>query len=164
MLSLRWAIVASLLFVGCSKGPPDPKTSQPAPSTVPMTPAATPANPVTTPTPGPVPTPMIPPADGKLPADNTGINERDKNDTTQTPVDQSEQQDDLNVTAAIRQRVVAAEGFSVNARNVKIITENGTITLRGPVATKAEKDQIVSMANTEAGTKYKVVDQLEVAP
>ena len=49
----------------------------------------------------------------------------------------------------------------MTAKNVKIITENGVVTLRGPVMNGAEKTKIVELAKTHAGTA-KVEDQLEV--
>jgi len=47
------------------------------------------------------------------------------------------------------------------AKNVKIITENGVVTLRGAVKTEAEKTRIVELAKTHAN-KAKIEDQLEV--
>ncbi|MGZ8915329.1 MAG: BON domain-containing protein [Methylobacter sp.] len=65
--------------------------------------------------------------------ENTEINVRDQDNTTLTPEDQNETEGDINITAAIRQAVVKNESLSVNAQNIKIITRNGVVTLRGPV-------------------------------
>ena len=65
--------------------------------------------------------------------ENTEINVRDKGNTTLTPEDQKENEGDIKITAAIRQAVVKNESLSVNAQNIKIITRNGVVTLRGPV-------------------------------
>jgi len=92
--------------------------------------------------------------------DNTAINERDRDSTAKTPFDQHENQSDIDITANIRKKVVDTE-MSVNAQNVKIITENGMVTLRGPVKTVDEKNRIVAFATEVAGAG-KVDDQLEV--
>ena len=53
--------------------------------------------------------------------------------------------------------------MSVNAQNVKIITQSGKVTLRGPVKTEEEKAQIAKMAEEVAGPGN-VDNQLEVQP
>jgi hyperosmotically inducible periplasmic protein len=65
--------------------------------------------------------------------ENTGRNVRDKDDTNLTPVDQSENEHDIKITASIRQAVVKDATLSVNAQNAKIISRHGAVTLRGPV-------------------------------
>lgn len=92
--------------------------------------------------------------------DNTAVNERDKPNGALTPIDQNENKPDLNITAAVRQRILK-EDVSVNARNVKIITQDGAVTLRGPVKTQAEKDLVEKIAKEVAGDS-KVDNQLEV--
>ncbi len=109
--------------------------------------------------------PVMP--DGQTPADtvkddrtNTGINVRDRNDSTKTPLDQNENRADIKITADIRSRVVDTQ-MSIDAQNVKIITQNGKVTLRGPVHTAAEKEQIEQIAKDVAG-KDNVDSQLEI--
>ena len=94
-------------------------------------------------------------------ADNSGRNERDRSGETKTSGDQSNSSVDIKTTAAIRHAIVHDNSLSVTAKNVKIITENGMVTLRGPVMTAAEKTKIVELAKTHAGTA-KIEDQLEV--
>ncbi len=96
------------------------------------------------------------------PADNTGVNTRDRDTAAKTPIDQNENQADVDVTANIRKRVVDTK-MSVNAQNVKIITQSGKVTLRGPVASAEEKQQIEDIAKSVAGDD-KVDSQLEIAP
>ena len=91
---------------------------------------------------------------------NTGVNVRDRDSTAKTPIDQNENQTDIDITAEVRQRVVETK-MSVNAHNVKIITQDGTVTLRGPVKTEEEKRTIEQIALTAAGAN-KVDNQLEV--
>lgn len=92
--------------------------------------------------------------------DNTGVNVRDRDSTAKTPFDQNENQTDIKMTADIRKQVVA-EKMSSNAHNVKIITQSGKVTLRGPVQTEQEKQQIEQIASTVAGAGN-VDNQLEV--
>ncbi|HUP81690.1 MAG TPA: BON domain-containing protein [Pirellula sp.] len=92
--------------------------------------------------------------------DNTAVNKRDRDSATKTPLDQNENKKDIGITADIRKRVVDTK-MSVNAQNVKIITQDGKVTLRGPVKTADEKKQIEEMARSVAG-ENNVDSQLEV--
>jgi hyperosmotically inducible periplasmic protein len=94
-------------------------------------------------------------------ADNTQKNERDRSGETQTSGDQSNSKDDVNTTAAIRRAVVKDPSLSAVAKNVKIVTANGTVTLRGPVKTEAERTKIAELAQSAAGNA-KIDNQLEV--
>jgi len=97
--------------------------------------------------------------------DNTAINRRDAADLNKakTPIDQDENQADVKITADIRKRVLDQADFSVNARNAKIITSGGMVTLRGPVNSKTEADTIERIAREVAG-EGKVDNQLEIKP
>jgi hyperosmotically inducible periplasmic protein len=95
--------------------------------------------------------------------ENTERNVRDKSDATLTPEDQKESGVDRKITANIRRAVVGDESLSLNAHNVKIITRNRVVTLRGPVESQAEKAKIGKLARKAAGVKQvKVNNQLEV--
>jgi uncharacterized protein YrrD len=94
-------------------------------------------------------------------ADDTARNVRDREDRTLTPLDQGNSQADIDITAQIRKEIIAAKDMSVNARNVKIITVNGHVTLRGPVNTAEEKRLIGEIANRIARSEN-VDNQLEV--
>ena len=94
--------------------------------------------------------------------DNTEVNVRDRTDAVKTPIDQNENQKDIDITANIRKRVVDTK-MSVNAQNVKIITQDGKVTLRGPVKSEEEKTQIEKMAHEVAGAAN-VDNQLEIQP
>jgi len=84
-------------------------------------------------------------------ADNTGRNSRDRDGATQTAGDQAENETDRKISATVREAVVADNGLSMNAHNVKIITSGGTVTLRGPVKSSEEKAAIESKAKQVAG-------------
>lgn len=92
--------------------------------------------------------------------DNTERNVRDRSDTL-TPGDQSESEADRTITQKIRQALMSDNSLSTNAKNVKIITINGTVTLRGVVNSDQEKNAIVNKAQQVSGVK-KVTNLLEV--
>jgi osmotically-inducible protein OsmY len=92
--------------------------------------------------------------------DNTAVNVRDRSDGAKTPINQNENKADVNTTAEIRKRIVDTK-LSVNAQNVKVITQDGRVTLRGPVKSAAEKRQIEDIAVAVAGAG-KVDNLLEV--
>ena len=98
--------------------------------------------------------------DGTKDATNTKLNERDRNGAALTPMDQGGGKD-RDITAAIRRSVVADGSLSFNAKNVKIITVGGKVTLRGPVKSDAEKATIESKAKAATGVT-EVDNQLEV--
>ena len=94
-------------------------------------------------------------------ADNTSKNQRDRSGETRTSGDQSNSSEDVQITAAIRSAVVKEDSLSSTAKNVKIITADGVITLRGPVQNEAEKAKIAELAQSAAGNA-KIDNQLEV--
>jgi hypothetical protein len=79
-------------------------------------------------------------------ADKTVRNVRDSAGKTLTTLDQGNSTADRDRTAQIRKEIVAGKGMSVNARNVKIITIDGQVTLRGPVNSEEEKRLIGEIA------------------
>lgn len=96
------------------------------------------------------------------PADNTGKNVRDRNDAAVTSSDQSNTESDLRITLEIRKAVIADKELSTNAHNVKIVTANGVVTLRGPVKNSAEKARIGAKAQHVSGVT-RVDNQIEIA-
>lgn len=95
-------------------------------------------------------------------ADNSGRNERDRSDATKTAGDQAENEADRTISQNIRQTVSADDSVSINGKNVKIITADGAVTLRGPVKSEKEKTNIGAKAQRVAGVK-RVDNQLEIA-
>ncbi len=114
---------------------------QPVPAATP--PAATP--------------PAAPP--GTAP-DNTKVNKRDTDSAALTPMDQGNGKTDLDITQQIRKAVMADGSLSFTAKNVKIITVKGKVTLRGPVNSDAERSAIEAAARKVAGAQ--VDNQIEV--
>jgi hyperosmotically inducible periplasmic protein len=80
-------------------------------------------------------------------ADNTARNVRDRQENRLTPLDQGTTDADVEMTRRIRKEILDRDGLSVNARNVKIITVNGRVTVRGPVNDEAEKQIIAEIVN-----------------
>jgi osmotically-inducible protein OsmY len=99
--------------------------------------------------------------DKKAEPDNTATNERDRSGETRTSGDQSNSSADLKTTQAIRQALMKDDGLSTTAKNIKIITAGGQVTLRGPVKTAEEKAKIDQLAKSAAGGA-RIDDQLEV--
>jgi hypothetical protein len=97
-----------------------------------------------------------PPAD----ADNTARN-ADTSTLAETATAQGESKVDIDITAAIRKAVLDDKALSVNAHNAKIITNNGVVTLRGPVKSEEEKRSIEAKARQVAGVT-RVDNLLEV--
>ena len=107
----------------------------------------------------PADTTKAPPA--QTAPDNTGRNVRDRGGATLTPGDQAESTADLTLTQRIRKALMADKSLSTTAKNVKIITVNGLVTLRGPVNNPQEREMIVAKAQDMAGVD-KVENQLEI--
>ena len=127
MRTLAWLFVIPLLWlpIGCSGGSADqesPQAGEPA--------YAAPS--------------------GSTDADNTARN-ADSNSPAETPFGQSESASDLQISAAIRKAVMDDKTLSTNAHNIKIITSDGTVTLRGPVKSEQEKKTIEAKARQVAG-------------
>src|SRR4026208_2112001 len=100
-------------------------------------------------------------ADDKTKPDNAATNERDRSGETKTSGDQSNSSADLKITQAIRQALVKDSELSTTAKNIKVITNNGQVTLRGPVKTAQEKARVDQIAKSAAGGAQ-IEDQLEV--
>jgi osmotically-inducible protein OsmY len=98
-------------------------------------------------------------ANGTKDATNTKINDRDRHGAL-TPMDQGGG-NDRDITAAVRRAVVGDKALSFTAKNVKIITVGGKVTLRGPVKSDDEKSSIEAKAKATTGVAS-VDNQLEV--
>ena len=92
-------------------------------------------------------------------ADNTKSNAG----ASQTTADQqSNAQSDRELTQSVRKAIMQDKSLSTYAHNVKVVSQNGQVTLSGPVRSDDEKQAIVAKAAEVAG-KDKVVDMLTVA-
>jgi osmotically-inducible protein OsmY len=93
--------------------------------------------------------------------DNTKKNEGDSKPGAVTAQDQGGSPQDVAITQQVRQLVVRDDSLSSAAKNVKIITTEGVVTLRGPVKSNEEKTTLAGFAKNVEGVK-RVDNQLEV--
>lgn len=96
-------------------------------------------------------------------ADNTKANERDRSANEPTAGQQKDNRSDRDITQQIRQSIVKDKSLSSYAHNVKIITQNGQVTLKGPVRSESEKRTIEAKAADVAG-ESKVTSELDIKP
>ena len=93
--------------------------------------------------------------------DNSAVNVRDRAPGAMTAGQQSNSTSEVELTRRIRRAVVQDHSLSMLAHNVKIISTNGAVMVRGPVKTEEEKTAIANKAQAIAGAG-KVDNQLEV--
>jgi len=96
-------------------------------------------------------------------ADNSKVNQQDENKTGSTAEQQKENSSDREIARQIRRAIVQDKSLSTYAHNVKIISRNGMVTIKGPVRSDEEKQAIEAKAKQVVG-ESKVDDQLEVQP
>ncbi len=94
--------------------------------------------------------------------DNTKANKGDTEKGAVTADQQKMNAADRTLTQKIRKAVMADKSLSTYAHNVKIISQNGMVTLKGPVRSDDEKKSIVGKAVEVAGSPDKVSDQMSV--
>jgi hyperosmotically inducible protein len=98
---------------------------------------------------------------GSSAADNTRINTRDRNANEPTADNQRNNMSDRDITKQIRQALAKDNSLSTYAHNVKVVTQNGQVTLKGPVRSEDEKRAIEAKATAIAGND-KVTNNLDV--
>lgn len=93
-------------------------------------------------------------------ADNTEVNERDRTTTAVTADQQNQNSSDLTLTQKIRQHIMK-DNFSTYGQNVKIITVDGLVTLKGPVRSQDEQNRIMKHARMVVGDS-KVKNEMSI--
>jgi hyperosmotically inducible periplasmic protein len=93
--------------------------------------------------------------------DNTKANQGDGKAGAVTADQQKTNASDQKLTKSIRHSIMADKSLSTYAHNVKIITRDGTVTMKGPVKSDNEKQTVVAKAVAVVGAD-KVTDQLSV--
>ncbi len=123
--------------------------------------------PASTSAPSPAPTPASAPTQSgsgaeinRPHADDSAANRADSKDAL-TPIDQGESAADLRQTANIRKALVADATLSLDAHNIKIITNKGLVTLRGVVDSIDEHKRVNRIVQQTVGTEI-FDDQLRV--
>jgi len=99
---------------------------------------------------------------GNGPSSGT-VDAREKDDRAITASDQSNAKADLDHLAEIRKELVDASDLSTAAKNVKVMTRSGQVTLRGQVATEAERTRIEQIVDACVAT-LSVDNQITVNP
>lgn len=94
-------------------------------------------------------------------SDNTKVNKRDRAPEQRTADQAKENTSDRDIMQKIRRAVVADKSLSTYAHNVKIIAEHGKVTLKGPVHSNDERQNIEAKAVEVAGSGN-VTNQLTV--
>jgi len=107
--------------------------------------------------------PVVTSAQGSASADNTKVNQRDRQSNAVTADQQNNGKSDVQITADIRKALMQDKDLSTYAHNVKIVTHNGTVTLKGPVRSADEKKTIEAKAEEVAGSG-KVKSMISVSP
>ncbi len=102
-------------------------------------------------------------AGAQTPSDNTKVNKRDRTKGAATADQQKENTSDREITQKIRRALMADKNLSTYAHNVKVIAQNGQVTLKGPVRTEDEKHTVEAKATEVAGAG-RVVNQISIAP
>jgi hyperosmotically inducible protein len=95
--------------------------------------------------------------------DNTTVNKRDRAKDAATADQQKENSSDREITQKIRRALMDDKTLSTYAHNVKVIAQDGQVTLKGPVRTEEEK-KIVEAKATEVAGEGHVVNEMSVAP
>jgi hyperosmotically inducible periplasmic protein len=105
-----------------------------------------------------------PPTDNTQTApDNSRTNQRDRNQGATTADQQNLNSADQKITSDIRSSIMKDKSLSTYAHNVKVVTQDGKVTVKGPVRSEEEKSSIVAKAKAVAGAGN-VTDEIEVAP
>ena len=95
--------------------------------------------------------------------DNTKTNKRDRDKNSPTADQQKMNATDRDLAKRVRQSVIGDKSLSTYAHNIKIVAQDGKVTLKGPVRSEEEKSAIEAKATEVAGAGN-VMNQLEVAP
>jgi osmotically-inducible protein OsmY len=95
--------------------------------------------------------------------DNTKMNQGDHDPNAVTADQQGMNKSDRDITQQVRKAIIADKALSTYAHNVKVITQNGAVTLKGPVRSEDEKQAIASKAAEVVGAD-KVTNQIEIKP
>ena len=96
-------------------------------------------------------------------ADNTKMNQRDRNSNEATADQQKANRADHDITQQIRKSIANDKSLSSYGHNVKVITQNGMVTLKGPVRSEEEKKAVEDKAAEVAGAD-KVTNEIDVQP
>ena len=95
--------------------------------------------------------------------DNTKVNKRDRSPGQATADQQKENTSDREIARRIRRALMNDKSLSTYAHNVKVIAQDGKVTLKGPVRSEEEKKTVEAKATEVAGAGH-VTNQISIAP
>ena len=100
---------------------------------------------------------------GQTPPDNTKVNQRDRAKGAVTADQQKENASDRDITQKVRRALMQDKTLSTYAHNIKIIAQNGNVTLKGPVRSEEERATIEAKTTEVVGAGH-VTNQMSTAP
>ena len=106
---------------------------------------------------------QAPATSGQAPADNTKVNQRDRDQNEPTADQQKENSSDRVLAQQVRRALVKDKSLSTYAHNIKVIAQNGVVTLKGPVHSDQEKQAIEAKAAEAAGGPDKIKSEIDVS-
>jgi hyperosmotically inducible periplasmic protein len=106
---------------------------------------------------------QAPATSGQAPADNTKVNQRDRDQNEPTADQQKENRSDRVLAQQVRRALVKDKSLSTYAHNIKVIAQNGVVTLKGPVHSDQEKQAIEAKAAEAAGGPDKIKSEIDVS-
>jgi hyperosmotically inducible protein len=96
-------------------------------------------------------------------ADNSKVNVRDRSEKEMTADQQGSETKDMSITRRIRNEIMKEKNLSTYAQNIKIITLDGKVTLKGPVRYESEETNLLNHARNVAGASN-VTSEIAIAP
>jgi hypothetical protein len=97
-------------------------------------------------------------------ADNTRVNRQDRQTGEPTADQQKMNREDRMLAAKVRRAITSDKSLSTYAHNIKVISQNGVVTLKGPVRSDDELKNVVAKATESTGDATKIVNELTIAP
>jgi hyperosmotically inducible periplasmic protein len=104
-----------------------------------------------------------PPSSVQKPPDNTKVNQRDRDQAEPTADQQKENKSDRELARQVRRALVKDKSLSTYAHNIKVIAQNGIVTLRGPVHSDQEKQAVEAKAAEAVGGAEKIKSEIDVS-
>ena len=100
---------------------------------------------------------------GAAAPDNTKVNKRDRNKAEPTADQQKENKSDRELARNVRRSLVKDKSLSSYAHNIKVVAQDGKVTLKGPVHSAEEKQAVEAKAAEAAGGADKINSEIEIA-
>lgn len=94
-------------------------------------------------------------------ADNSAMNKKDYIFGEKNADQQGKSLKDIEITREIRQKIVQDQNLSIYAKNIKVITNNGAVTLIGPVRSQTEVKSLMEKAHSVTGVST-IINRIDV--